>query len=297
MTTPTPPDRRPGSGVRVGLALLPADDDGALEPFYTDLLAGMEEELDAHGASVFVHVVPDLDAELVAYRRWARDGLVDAVVISDLVADDPREQVCRDLGLPSVLLGGEPGDGRWVVDYDNDDAMRTAVAFLADLGHRRVGWVSGPERYRHTRVRAGAFHEAAAAAGIAVVHREGDYGAASGALRTAELLALPEPPTAIVYDNDLMPLAGLREAARLGVRVPQDLSVLAWDDSANVRISHPPLSVVSRDVHELGALTAEVLLRAVAGGPPATTRTPGVRVVARGSTAPPPSGVPVPPGG
>lgn len=289
MTTPTPPDRRPGSGVRVGLALLPADDDGALEPFYTDLLAGMEEELDAHGASVFVHVVPDLDAELVAYRRWARDGLVDAVVISDIVADDPREQACRDLGLPSVLLGGEPGDGRWVVDYDNDGAMRTAVAFLADLGHRRVGWVSGPERYRHTRVRGAAFREAAAAAGMVGLHREGDYGAASGALRTAELLALPEPPTAIVYDNDLMPLAGLREAARLGVRVPQDLSVLAWDDSANVRISHPPLSVVSRDVHELGALTAEVLLRAVAGGPPATTRTPGVRVVARGSTAPPPA--------
>lgn len=276
-----------GTGVRVGLALLPADDDGALEPFYADLLAGMEEELDAHGASVFVHVVPDLDAELVAYRRWAREGLVDAVVISDLVEDDPREQTCRELGLPSVLLGGEPGDGRWVVDYDNDAAMRTAVQFLAELGHRRIGWVSGPQRYRHTQLRGTAFGEAVAAAGVTGVHREGDYGDASGAARTAELLALPEPPTAIVYDNDLMPLAGLREATRQGVRVPEDLSVLAWDDSAGVRISHPPLSVVSRDVHELGALTAEVLLRAVAGGPPGTTRTPGVRVVPRGSTAPP----------
>ncbi len=274
-------------GVRVGLALLPADDDGALEPFYADLLAGMEEELDAHGASVFVHVVPDLDAELVAYRRWARERLVDAVVISDLVADDPREQACRDLGLPAVLLGGEPCPGRWVVDYDNDEAMRTAVAFLADLGHRRIGWVSGPRRYRHTRVREAAFREAVAAAGATGVQREGDYGEASGAARTAELLALPAPPTAIVYDNDLMPLAGLREATRRGLRVPEDLSVLAWDDSANVRISTPPLSVVSRDVHELGALTAEVLLRAVAGGPPGTTRTPGVRVVPRGSTAPP----------
>lgn len=281
------PSHPRGTGVRVGLALLPADDDGALEPFYADLLAGMEEELDAHGASVFVHVVPDLDAELVAYRRWAREGLVDAVVISDLVEDDPREQTCRELGLPSVLLGGEPGDGRWVVDYDNDSAMRTAVEFLAGLGHRRIGWVSGPQRYRHTQVRGAAFGEAVAAAGATGVHREGDYGDASGAARTAELLALPEPPTAIVYDNDLMPLAGLREATRQGVRVPEDLSVLAWDDSANVRISHPPLSVVSRDVHELGALTAEVLLRAVAGGPPGTTRTPGVRVVPRGSTAPP----------
>ncbi|MFF1528302.1 LacI family DNA-binding transcriptional regulator [Cellulomonas sp. NPDC058312] len=283
---PGTPDRH-GPGVRVGLALLPADDDGTLEPFYADLLAGMEEALDARGASVFVHVVPDLDAELVAYRRWAREGLVDAVVISDLVDSDPREQACRDLGLPSVLLGGEPGDGRWVVDYDNDGAMRTAVAFLADLGHRRIGWVSGPQRYRHTQVRAAAFAEAVAAAGAQGVHREGDYGEASGAAGTAELLALPEPPTAIVYDNDLMPLAGLREAERRGVRVPQDLSVLAWDDSANVRISHPPLSVVSRDVHELGALTAEVLLRAVEGGAPGTTRTPGVRVVPRDSTAPP----------
>lgn len=277
-------------GVRVGLALLPAHDDGALEPFYADLLAGMEEELDAHGASVFVHVVPDLDAEIVAYRRWAAEGLVDAVVVSDLVADDPREQACADLGLPAVLLGGEPRAGRWVVDYDNVTAMRTAVEFLAGLGHRRIGWVSGPQQYRHTRDRDAAFTAAVAAAGAVGVQREGDYGEASGAARTAELLDLPEPPTAIVYDNDLMPLAGLREATRRGLRVPEDLSVLAWDDSANVRISHPPLSVVSRDVHELGALTATVLLRAVTGAEPTTTRTPGVRVVARGSTAPPPVG-------
>lgn len=274
-------------GVRVGLALLPADDDGALEPFYADLLAGMEEELDAHGASVFVHVVPDLDAELVAYRRWAAEGLVDAVVVSDLVADDPREQECRDLGLPAVLLGGAPCAGRWVVDYDNVTAMRTAVEFLVDLGHHRIGWVSGPQQYRHTRDRGEAFRAAVAAADAVGVQREGDYGEASGTARTAELLDLPEPPTAIVYDNDLMPLAGLREAARRGLRVPEDLSVLAWDDSANVRISHPPLSVVSRDVHELGALTAQVVLRAVAGGEPTTTRTPGVRVVPRASTAAP----------
>ncbi|WP_282947998.1 LacI family DNA-binding transcriptional regulator [Cellulomonas endometrii] len=284
--TLNPARNRGGQGVRVGLALLPADDDGALEPFYADLLAGMEEELDARGASVFVHVVPDLDAELVAYRRWAQDRLVDAVVISDLVDGDPREEACRELALPAVLLGGEPGEGRWVVDYDNDGAMRTAVRFLVDLGHRRIGWVSGPQRYRHTRLRGVAFHEAVAEAGAVGVAREGDYGDASGAARTAELLALPEPPTAIVYDNDLMPLAGLREATRLGVRVPEDLSILAWDDSANVRISHPPLSVVSRDVHELGALTAEVLLRAVEGRSPGTTRTPGIRVVPRGSTAP-----------
>ncbi len=274
-------------GARVGLALLRADDEGALEPFYADLLAGMEEELDRFGSTVFVHVVPDLDAELVAYRRWAAEGLVDAVVINDLVDDDPREAACRDLGLPTVLLGGEPAPGRWIVDYDNHGAMRTAVEFLADLGHRRLGWVSGPVRYRHTQDRRAAFVEAVAARGGTGVQLEGDYGAATGTARTREMLALPERPTAILYDNDLMALAGLQEALHRGLSVPRDLSVLAWDDSANSRISHPPLSVISRDVHELGALTADVLLRAVAGRRPTVARTPGALVVVRGSTAPP----------
>ncbi|WP_165372729.1 LacI family DNA-binding transcriptional regulator [Pengzhenrongella frigida] len=280
-------------GLRVGLALLPADDDGTLEPFYADLLAGLEEELDRQGGTIFVQIVADLAAALVAFRRWSAEGLVDAIVVSDLVEDDPREAVCAELALPAVLLGGTSAPGRWVVDYDNHGAMQTGVQFLTDLGHRRLGRVSGPLRYRHTRDRGTAFDVAVAAAGAVGVQLEGDYGALSGAARTRELLARPDRPTAIIYDNDLMALAGLHEAALQGIDVPRDLSVLAWDDTANSRTSHPPLSVVSRNVHDLGALTADVLLRALAGNVPTIERTPGARVVARASTAPaPPPSVP-----
>ncbi|GAA3804674.1 LacI family transcriptional regulator [Cellulomonas soli] len=284
MTTRTGAGRAP----RFGVALQPTVDDRGLEPFYTDFLAGVEEELDRSGATVLLHVVHGLDDELAAYRRWARDGLVDAVVAGDLVEDDPRAAFCADLGLPLVLIGGEPGCGASVVDYDNGGAMRTAVAFLADLGHRRIGRVSGPARYAHTRARDAAFGPALAELGAQGVQAEGDYGEASGAAATRTLLQAPEPPTALVYDNDVMAVAGLAVAAELGVDVPGRLSVLAWDDSANCRLSHPPLSVVSRDVHEVGQDTARLLLRLAAGAAPEVLTTPGVRVVARGTTGPAP---------
>lgn len=275
---------------RFGVALQPTVHGRGLEPFYTDFLAGMEEELDRHGATVLLHVVHERDDELAAYRRWAQEGLVDAVVAGDLVEDDPRAQVCADLGLPLVLIGGEPGCGASVVDYDNAEAMRTAVAFLADLGHRRIGRVGGPARYAHTRARDDAFWPALAAHGAQGAQVEGDYGEASGAAATRTLLSADEPPTALVYDNDVMAVAGLAVADELGVAVPGQLSVLAWDDSANCRLSHPPLSVVSRDVHEVGRDTANLLLRLASGGEPEVLRTPGVRVVARGTTGAAPRG-------
>ncbi|GAB6898806.1 substrate-binding domain-containing protein [Kineosporia succinea] len=269
------------------MALLAMNEGGGLEPFYADLLAGLEEELDRHDGSVFLHVVPDLEAEILAYRRWRSEDLVDAVVVSDLVDNDPRQAVCAELGLPAVHIGGDPASGDWVVDYDNASAMREAVNHLTGLGHVRIAWVSGPGRYRHTQARASSFVEALAAAGGQGLRREGDYGAAAGTALTADLLDADPPPTAVVYDNDLMAVAGLREAHRRGLRVPGDLSILAWDDSANSRICHPPLSVVSRDVHELGVVTAGMLLRAVRGEAPVPEIPPVAQVVARASTAPP----------
>lgn len=263
------------------------DDDGGPEPFYADLLAGMEEELDRHEGTVFLHVVPDLEGEIQAYRRWVAEGLVDAVVVSDLVDGDPRQAVCAELGLPAVNIGGDPASGGWVVDYDNAGAMRSAVEHLTGLGHRRIAWVSGPDRYRHTRARAGAFEEGVAAAGGEGIRREGDYGIGAGIALTAELLAATPRPSAIVYDNNLMAVAGLGEAQRLGLEVPRDLSILAWDDLANGRICHPPLSVVSRDVHELGVLTAGLLLRAVRGDRPAVETSPVAQIIVRASTASP----------
>lgn len=278
-----------GDRLRFGLVLTDGPGDGPLTPFYRDLLAGVEEHLDPLGAAVLMVTAEDRAAELALYRRWAADRLVDAVVVTDLTDGDDRAVVCAREGLPVVLLGGDPSWGLPVVDdYDNGAAMRVAMDHLVGWGHRRVGRVGGPARFLHTRARTAAFERAITEAGLTGVAVEGDYGAASGAAATRALLTRDDRPTAIVYDNDVMAVAGLTVAAELGLRVPEDVSLLAWDDSDQCRLARPALSVVSRDVHDLGAATAAVLLDTAAGRVPSPGRSPQVRVVARGSTGPAP---------
>ena len=270
-----------------GLVLHRPPTERSNQPFYDNFLAGLEETLDLHGASIFVQMTRSRREENETYPRWARERLVDAVVVVDPVQDDPRTAVCASLGIPVVVLGeGVCGAQASIVQVDNGSAMRTAVDFLVSLGHRVIGRVSGPADLLHTRSRTLAFDEAARAAGVTGWSVEGDYGSQSGAERTRELLALDPTPSALIYDNDVMAVAGLAVAADLKIEVPGLLSLLAWDDSARCRLADPPLSVVSRDVHELGQMVAEALLGTQTAEVASVVHMPKACIVARGTTAP-----------
>ncbi|HET6531420.1 MAG TPA: substrate-binding domain-containing protein, partial [Actinoplanes sp.] len=115
----------------------------------------------------------------------------------------------------------------------------------------------------------------------------GDYTGASGARLTRELLRRDRPPTAIVYDNDLMAIAGLGAAHRLGVPVPAGLSLVAWEDSALCRFVDPPLTAVDQDIAAFGAQAARLLLRRLDGPAPGLGG-PGAGLLVRRSTGPVP---------
>ena len=256
------------------------------QPFYDSFLAGLEETLDRHGAGVFVQMASSSEEEDESYPRWGRERLVDAVVLVDPVQNDPRIAVCAGLGIPVVVVGeGVRGAQASIVEVDNDSAMRTAVDFLVSLGHRVIGRVSGPADLLHTRSRTRAFTAAAREAGVTGSSLEGDYRSASGAECTRVLLDRDPVPSALIYDNDVMAVAGLAVAAERKIAVPARLSLLAWDDSARCRLAEPPLSVVNRDVHELGQIVAEALLGTQTAEVASVVHTPKARVVARGTTA------------
>jgi DNA-binding LacI/PurR family transcriptional regulator len=257
------------------------------QPFYDSFLAGLEETLDLHGAGVFVQIASSREEENETYPRWAGEDLVDAVVIVDPVRDDPRTALCASLGIPVVVVGeGVRGAQASIVEVDNDSAMRTAVDFLVALGHRVIGRVSGPADLLHTRSRTLAFDTVVEEAGVTGWSVEGDYRAKSGADCTRELLDRTPTPSALIYDNDVMAVAGLAVAAERKIDVPAQLSLLAWDDSARCRLADPPLSVVNRDVHELGQIVAEALLGTQATEVASVVHTPQARIVPRGTTAP-----------
>jgi DNA-binding LacI/PurR family transcriptional regulator len=278
----------------IGLVLRRSARQLATEPFYVELIAGMEYVLLRRGLHVLMQVVDGagvrgtegMDAEIASYHRWLASDAVRGVVLVDLVPDDPRPEILHRLGLPAVIVG-EPGPDAPLASVRTDayTAIREAVSRLAGLGHRRIARVTGLSELIHTRERTRGFYDATSALGVSPLQAEGDYSAESGASATQRLLEQPDAPTAIIYDNDVMALAGLDVARNRGIDVPHALSILAWDDSHLCRLANPPLSAMSHDVNAQGELAARLLLEVLDGHQPADAVTPEPVFLQRGSTA------------
>jgi DNA-binding LacI/PurR family transcriptional regulator len=255
-----------------------------VEPFFMEFIAGIEEQLAERGLSVLLHVVATQDAEIAAYQRWAERGLVDATIVVNRTVDDKRPAVLRELGLPAVLVGA--GDEADLPAVRTDDAgpVRVALRRLLELGHRRIGRVTGPSTLQHTRARTEALVEGCQAAGIEPVIVEGDYSENSGFILTQTLLNQSPRPTAILYDNDVMAVAGLAAAHDLGIAVPDALSLVAWDDSTLCRVASPALTAMYVDVHQFGLSVAESVLELIDGRPVAERWSPTARYVPRETT-------------
>ena len=278
----------------VGLVVARPPETLGADPFFPAFIAGIEATLAPLGQSLVLQVVPDRDREVEGYRRLAADGRVDGVFLTDLRVGDPRPALLERLGLPAVVIAPSCGDhaAAACVCVDDRPGVAAAVEHLVALGHRRIAHVSGPAEFVHSRSRrdawAGAVRDAGLRPGPAV---ESDFSAAGGAAATARLLDLAEPPTAVVYANDLMAIAGAALAAGRGLDVPTDLSVTGFDDTEVAAHLRPALTTIRTDAFGWGRAAADRLTRLVAGTEtikPADNPTmPPPRLVVRDSTAPP----------
>jgi DNA-binding LacI/PurR family transcriptional regulator len=261
----------------------------SIEPFFMGLISGFEAELAARGFALTLQVVADPEAEVEVYRRWWGERRVDGVFVTDLRDGDVRIPVLQELQLPAVVIGG-PGDTGTVSQIWSDDAgaITEAVRYLVALGHRRIARVGGLPDLLHTQTRTRAFTAVCTSLGLeSAVTVPSDYTGEEGGRATRRLLIAAERPTAIIYDNDVMAVAGLAVAQEMGLSVPGDLSIVAWDDSPLCSLVHPPLTALSRDISEYGAHAARQLLAAISGERVQNAEAGTAHLTPRGSTAPP----------
>ncbi|MFJ9079257.1 substrate-binding domain-containing protein [Streptomyces sp. NPDC102278] len=175
---------------------------------------------------------------------------------------------------------------------DDAGAMIQVLEHLHGLGHRRITHLAGLPGLAHTARRMASLRTWSEGRGLGpdrVRSVVTDYSDTEGAAATRRILAEPAPPTALVFDNDVMALAGLAVATELGIPVPARLSIVAWDDSALCRVTHPRLTALVRDTAAFGRLAAEELMAVLAGGVPRTRQSELPRLEPRESTAPPPT--------
>lgn len=262
----------------------------AAESYFIEFIAGIEAALSSRSASLMLHVVADIDAELAVYRRWWAERRVDGVLVVDLRLEDPRIAELERIGLPAVVVGGPMGVGGLSAVWIEDDTEVTEVVrYLARLGHRRIARVAGMSGLSYTEARGEAFERVAGELGLSSRILSTDYTRESGASATRRLLTDRWPPTAIVFDNDVLAVAGLGVAQEMGLRVPDDLSLVAWDDSFYCQVVHPSLTAMARDVSDHGTRAVDALFALMEDG--TVTRSPGARgrLTPRGSTGPAPA--------
>jgi len=154
-----------------------------------------------------------------------------------------------------------PGPG-FALTMDDERAARLATEHLIELGHRRIGFISGPADYELSGWRVDGWRSAMAPAGLPTegLLARGDFGYASGTAAARELLGAATPPTAIIASNDQMALATLEFARDAGIAVPTDLSLVSFDDTPIARFSHPPLTAVVQPIAAVTARAVELII-------------------------------------
>lgn len=245
----------------VGLVIARPPETLWADPFFSVFVAGIETVLSRRGYALVLQVVPTHLSEDEAYRRLARDGRIDGAFLTDLLVDDPRPRLLRELGVPTVRIAPEGHESEPSVVVDDRPGILAAVRHLIGLGHTRIAHVAGPQTYVHGVSRRVAWEQAMTTAGLPTsLLVESNFSAQGGADATKTLLDLDSPPTAIVYANDLMAAAGLSVAAGRGLEMPGQLSVTGFDDTAMSAHLTPPLTTVRTDVLGWGAAAATALL-------------------------------------
>jgi DNA-binding LacI/PurR family transcriptional regulator len=273
----------------VGLVLARPTRTLGAEPFYAQLIYGMQSVLSARSVALLLQVVDDTAAEVAVYRRWAGEQRVDGLLLVDPQTRDPRMAVVEELGVPAIVLGGSGRHGSLPSIWADDrEAMLETVRYLAALGHTRIAHVAGTPTFQHTQRRIRALKDAAEQLSLTDTQSVvTDYSDTEGAAATRRLLSLATPPTAIVYDSDLMAVAGLGVAAEMGVPVPDALSVVSFEDSVLTRVVHPAITALSRDAHALGVLVGDALVRMVDQQTLTDVKAATPRLTVRESTARP----------
>jgi DNA-binding LacI/PurR family transcriptional regulator len=261
------------------------------DPFFAPFLAGVETALATCEYALVLQVVTGgRPAEASSYRRLVEGGRVDGVFILDPRRDDHRFTLLgQELQVPAVVVGDTVGPCALpAVGAGLPSGVTLAVEHLVELGHTNIAHVSGPPGLASTVLRRTAWrdamHDAGLPPGRVVV---GDFTAAGGRRATQRLLTDTDPPTAIVYANDVMAIAGIAAAHEAGLRLPGDLSVVGHDDVMLAAHLTPALTTIHQDVPALGAESARALLALIDGSEPAPAELPEPELVVRASTAPP----------
>jgi LacI family repressor for deo operon, udp, cdd, tsx, nupC, and nupG len=260
-------------------------------PFFSLILQGIEEAAQREGYAVLLGDTQHNEKREERYGMMLRRQEADGLIFLGHRLPQSAAELVRDMApRPAPVVNGcefSPGLGVPGVHIDNAQAAAEAIDHLYALGHRRIGVITGPLESPLSRDRLSGTVACARSHGIenSLIVTQGDFSIASGSAAADVLLNRPQPPTAVFCFNDEMAIGVIDAARRRGVRLPQQLSIVGFDDIRFARHVDPPLTTIAQPMREIGQNTVRVLLEILGGrpSPPASVTLPH-RLVIRASS-------------
>lgn len=243
----------------------------AANPFFTDVASGMEEAAEADDLSVFTCNSGNSPTREAAYLGRLEQMRVHGILITPVDPDSPRLQELPERGTPVVIVDRVGStDSHCCVAVDDVLGGRLAAEHLLGLGHESIAFVGGPAALGQVRDRAEGARQALAASGLGperlVELPTAALTVAEGRSAGQRLAGLPRAgrPTAAFCANDLLALGLLQQCVTLGIRVPQELAIVGYDDIDFAAAAAVPLTSIRQPRHQLGATAARLLLEEAA---------------------------------
>nr|WP_245637925.1 LacI family DNA-binding transcriptional regulator [Actinomadura rubrobrunea] len=237
------------------------------EPFFAGIIRGISSELNATGLQLLLALAQSPE-EYARLEQYLTGQHVDGVLLTSLHADDPLPAKLEANGVPTVLGGRPPGlTPVSYVDVDNRNGARQAVQYLLDQGRRRIATVAGPQDMGVGIDRLAGYREALAEAGLPELVVYGDFSEASGVAAAERLLEMAPDLDAVFAADDPMALGAMRVLKKRGRRIPDDVAVVGFEDSASAPVADPPLTTVHQSVEEMGRRMARLLVSRIRGEP------------------------------
>lgn len=256
---------RSGRTGTIGFMLTLEHDSGVHgDPFFMALLEGVQNGLAAHGLDLVVLLARKGEDGAAFLRRHVARGTVDGWLISATQYQDERIAFLLARSIPFVALGrsATADDFAWI-DLDFEDVVAQAMAMFIGAGHRRIGLVAPPPAINNSHIVVDSFRNALAEAGLphdsAMIHN-GDTDESDGQAAVHQLLAVADPPTALLLMGETAPVGAYRALRALGLEPGHDLAVIGFRDNAACRALSPDLTCFTLKLDALGSALAEAVV-------------------------------------
>ncbi len=242
------------------------------DPFFSLTIQSITEACTARDYSLMLSMATGAE-ERSFYQRVLRSRITDGVLMLSSDIDDPILPLLINDDMPLVLIGSHPYlQPMYSVDVANRDGAAVAVEHLLRLGHSRIATITGPLQMNTAIDRRDGYKQALLKAGVGIDPQligEGDFTQEGGYSAMRTLLDVQPPPTAVFAASDMMALGALRAIYDAGLRVPDDIALVGFDDIPIASFATPELTTVRQPIQRLGATAATMLLDHLEGNPPA----------------------------